>query len=142
MGIDNIKVGTANANHFLPELVGADRVLCDVPCAGLGVIRRKPEIKYKQPEDLKRLPEIQYSILQNASRYLKCKGVLLYSTCSLSMEENEKVAERFLAENKNYRLMPIADTGYSEIDGKGMVTLFPDKNGSDGFFFARFQRIG
>lgn len=141
LGISNIKIGTANANCFLPELVGADRVLCDVPCAGLGVIRRKPEIKYKQPEDLERLPEIQYSILQNASRYLKCGGVLLYSTCSLSIEENEKVAERFLEENNNYRLMPITDTGYSEIDGKGMVTLFPDKNGSDGFFFARFQRI-
>ena len=66
---------------------------------------------------------------------------MLYSTCSLSIEENEKVAERFLEENKNYRLMPISDTGYLEIDGKGMVTLFPDKNGSDGFFFARFQRI-
>ena len=141
LGISNMKVRTANANQFLPELIGADRVLCDLPCAGLGVIRRKPEIKYKQPEDLKRLPEIQYSILQNASRYLKCGGVLLYSTCSLSIEENEKVAERFLEENKNYRLMPISDTGYPEIDGKGMVTLFPDKNGSDGFFFARFQRI-
>ena len=112
LGISNMKVRTANANQFLPELVGADRVLCDLPCAGLGVIRRKPEIKYKQPEDLKRLPEIQYSILQNASRYLKCGGVLLYSTCSLSIEENEKVAERFLEENKNYRLMPISDTGY------------------------------
>lgn len=141
LGIGIIQVSTSNANQFLPELVGADRVLCDVPCAGLGVIRRKPEIKYKQPEDLKRLPEIQYSILQNASRYPKCGGVLLYSTCSLSLEENNKVAERFLAENKNYRLMPMTDTGYSEIDGNGMVTLFPDKNGSDGFFFARFQRI-
>lgn len=141
LGIGIIQVSTANANQFLPELVGADRVLCDVPCAGLGVIRRKPEIKYKHPEDLKRLPEIQYSILQNASRYPKCGGVLLYSTCSLSLEENNKVAERFLAENKNYRLMPMTDTGYSEIDGNGMVTLFPDKNGSDGFFFARFQRI-
>lgn len=139
--IGNIQVSTANANQFLPELVGSDRVLCDVPCAGLGVIRRKPEIKYKQPEDLKRLPEIQYSILQNASRYPKCGGVLLYSTCSLSLEENNQVAERFLAEHKNYRLMPMTDTGYSEIDGNGMVTLFPDKNGSDGFFFARFQRI-
>ena len=141
LGIGIIQVSTSNANQFLPELVGADRVLCDVPCAGLGVIRRKPEIKYKQPEDLKRLPEIQYSILQNASRYPKCGGVLLYSTCSLSLEENNKVAERFLAENKNYRLMPMTNTGYSEIDGNGMVTLFPDKNGSDGFFFARFQRI-
>ena len=141
LGLDIIQVSTSNANQFLPELVGADRVLCDVPCAGLGVIRRKPEIKYKQPEDLKRLPEVQYSILQNASRYPKCGGVLLYSTCSLSLEENNKVAERFLAENKNYRLMPITDTGYSEIDGNGMITLFPDKNGSDGFFFARFQRI-
>lgn len=141
LGIGIIQVSTANANQFLPELVGADRVLCDVPCAGLGVIRRKPEIKYKHPEDLKRLPEIQYSILQNASRYPKCGGVLLYSTCSLSLEENNKVAERFLAENKNYRLMPMTNTGYSEIDGNGMVTLFPDKNGSDGFFFARFQRI-
>lgn len=141
LGIGIIQVSTANANQFLPELVGSDRVLCDVPCAGLGVIRRKPEIKYKQPEDLKRLPEIQYSILQNASRYPKCGGVLLYSTCSLSLEENNQVAERFLAEHKNYRLMPMTDTGYSEIDGNGMVTLFPDKNGSDGFFFARFQRI-
>lgn len=74
----------------------ADRVLCDVPCSGLGVIARKPDLRYKTPDDLKRLPEIQYNILNTASAYVKSGGILVYSTCTLNVNENEKVAERFI----------------------------------------------
>ncbi|MHB1153284.1 MAG: 16S rRNA (cytosine(967)-C(5))-methyltransferase RsmB [Eubacteriales bacterium] len=109
----------------------ADRVLCDVPCSGLGVIARKPDLRYKTPEDLKNLPEVQFNILNTASAYVKPGGILVYSTCTLNINENEQVTERFLLEKDNFIY-----------DGFGLRTLFPDKtNDSDGFFIARFKRI-
>lgn len=120
--IIDAQIGDAAA--FNPDLPKADKVLCDVPCAGLGVIRRKPEIKYKDFGFVDKLCDLQYNILNNASLYLKEKGVLVYSTCSLSKSENEDVCNRFLNEHKNFKL-------------ESMVTLIPHKD-SDGFFFARF----
>ena len=120
--IIDAQIGDAAA--FNPDLPKADKVLCDVPCAGLGVIRRKPEIKYKDFGFVDNLCDLQYNILNNASLYLKEKGVLVYSTCSLSKSENEDVCNRFLNEHKNFKL-------------ESMVTLIPHKD-SDGFFFARF----
>ncbi len=140
LGLTNIRVKAADAREYLPELAGADRVLCDVPCSGLGVIRRKPEIKYKPPEELARLPEIQAAILRNGSRYVRPGGILLYSTCALSREENERNAERFLAENTAFEPYTFPER-YRGILGEGhMATLFPDKTGSDGFFLAVFRR--
>ncbi len=140
LGISVIEAIPANANEFHPEFCGADRVLCDVPCAGLGVIRRKPEIKYKNPEELDRLPEIQYNILCNASRYVKPGGTLLYSTCSLSKKENEQIAERFLRKHTEFvqKPFPPAFQAVCRAEG-GMLTLFPQADGSDGFFIALFQ---
>lgn len=140
LGLTNIRVKAADARRYLPELAGADRVLCDVPCSGLGVIRRKPEIKYKSPEELARLPEIQAAILRNGARYVRPGGILLYSTCALSREENEHNAERFLNENTDFEPYCFPEK-YQRILGKEhMATLFPDKTGSDGFFLAIFQR--
>ncbi|MFR2562986.1 MAG: hypothetical protein ACLS8R_10135 [Anaeromassilibacillus sp.] len=74
----------------------ADRVLCDAPCSGLGILRRKPEIRYKSPSALDSLPDLQYRILSKTSELVKSGGVLLYSTCTLSPAENGEVARRFL----------------------------------------------
>lgn len=127
LGIDIINAHIGDASVYNPDLPKADKILCDVPCAGLGVIRRKPEIKYKDFGFVDKLCELQYNILNNASLYLKDKGVLMYSTCSLSKKENEEVCRRFLDEHKDFR-------------NDGIVTMFPYEKRSDGFFFARFVR--
>ncbi len=124
LGIDIIDTQIWDASVFNAQLPKADKVLCDVPCAGLGVIRRKPEIKYKDFTFIDKLCDLQYNILNNSSLYVKEKGVLVYSTCSLSKKENENICERFLTEHNDYKL-------------DKMVTLIPH-NDSDGFFFAKF----
>ncbi len=114
----------------------ADRVLCDVPCSGLGIIRRKPEIKYKSEEELKSLPDIQYKILTNGAKYVKKGGRIVYSTCALSKLENEDVCRKFLNENNDFTVVrPIP-----ELSDSDFITLMPHKNGSDGFFIACFER--
>ena len=124
-----------DASVFNKSLGLADRVLCDVPCSGLGIIRRKPEIKYKKAEELASLPEIQLAIINNASRYVKAGGRLLYSTCTLSKAENEDVCRKFLNTNLNFKAVGV----FSE-DDDCMKTLMPHKNESDGFFIACFKR--
>lgn len=124
LGIDIINAQIGDASAYNENLPKADKILCDVPCAGLGVIRRKPEIKYKDFQFVDKLCELQYNILNNASLYLKDKGVLMYSTCSLSKKENEEVCKRFLEEHKEFK-------------NGGFVTLYPHEKHSDGFFFAK-----
>lgn len=131
-----IEGAVSDALIYWDDLGLADRVLCDVPCSGLGIIRRKPEIKYKSEDELKGLPEIQYNILTNGSRYVKKGGRLIYSTCALSKDENERVCERFLNNNDDFKVIrPIP-----EICDEDFITLMPHKNGSDGFFIACFER--
>ena len=132
LGLTCIKAGTGDAAVFNPDLPEADRILCDVPCSGLGIIRRKPEIRYKSEESLRDLPDIQLQILKTASRYLKIGGRLVYSTCTLNKDENENVVNRFLDENSNFRLADGNDS---------MRTLMPHKNNADGFFIAVLERI-
>lgn len=137
-----IKILTAmqnDASVFNEELPKADRVLCDVPCSGLGVIRRKPEIKYKNPADFDELPELQYKILETSSRYVKMGGTLVYSTCTLSKSENENVAERFAAAHPEFS--PIVQPLPVTAAGDFMRTFCPQENGGDGFFTASFRRV-
>lgn len=141
LGILCIRTGRQDGAQYCPELGQAQRVLCDVPCAGLGIIRRKPEIKYKPPESLQGLPEIQYGILENGARYAAPGGRLIYSTCSLSLEENQQVAQRFLEEHPEFEPVPVLE----ELAGRGlvegnMITFLPRYMGSDGFFAALFRR--
>lgn len=123
LGINIINASIGDASVYNPDLPKADKILCDVPCAGLGVIRRKPEIKYKDFDFVDKLCELQYNILDNAALYLKDKGVIMYSTCSLSKKENQDVCERFLNEHKDFK-------------NGGMVTVEPSAI-SDGFFYAK-----
>ena len=119
----------------------ADRILCDVPCSGLGILRRKPEIRFKPEEELSGLPALQYRILENAARFLKPGGTLIYSTCTTNREENEKVVERFLAENSWAAPLQFVDRFDTiETIGNFMATLMPHQTGSDGFFFASLTR--
>lgn len=137
LGINCITTCVADATRFYPNLKKADRVLCDAPCSGLGVIRRKPEIKYKPLDEFKDLPDVQYSILSNAAEYVKKGGRLVYSTCTLNKKENDKVCDKFLLQHPNFKcIQPL------EIDtfGEKYYTLMPHKNGCDGFFIAVFEK--
>ncbi len=126
------------------ECLGAfDRVLCDVPCSGMGVIRRKPEIRYKQPEEFAALPALQLQILEQAARMVRPGGVLQYSTCTLRPEENEQVAQAFLHAHPEFSprslpLLPCFDAAGLPVSHQ--ITLFPHIHGSDGFFVAGFYR--
>ena len=117
-----------------------DIVIADVPCSGFGVIRKKPDIRYKSPEDIAGLPEIQLDILKNLSAYVKAGGILMYLTCTLLKSENEDVVNTFLADNKDFYAeefaLPFSDTKTEN----GMVTLLPHIHGTDGFFICRIRR--
>ena len=126
LGLDIIEASVGNATVFNAEIGLADKVLCDVPCSGLGIIRRKPEIKYKKEEEFTRLPEIQFNILSNGAKYVKVGGTLVYSTCTLSKAENENVIDRFLDENRNFVTRYIKN-------------IFPNEM-RDGFFIAKLER--
>ena len=136
LGIDIIEARAGDARSFIKELEGcADAVLCDVPCSGYGVMAKKPEIRHKSLSDAERLPEIQYAILENAAKYVKKGGTLVYSTCTVLSEENGKNVERFLDEHKEF--VPEGFT-FGERAFKAQTTLLPHKDGTDGFFVAKF----
>ena len=137
LGIDVIKSAKKDGRDFDEALMGqADRVLCDVPCSGLGVIGKKPEIRYKSLADFARLPEIQYAILENCAKYVKNGGILVYSTCTVLPEENENNAEMFLKEHPEFSFV---DFEVGDVKSRGgMLSLSPDVHGTDGFFVAKF----
>ncbi len=139
LGLSNVTAKPGDASVFYPELAGADRVLCDVPCSGMGVLRRKPEVKEKDPESLRALPELQLKILENASRYVKTGGILQYSTCTVLPVENEDVVTEFLKRHPEFEPVPVFPE-LGEAFEKSMVTLLPEICGSDGFFVAKMQR--
>ena len=138
LGLASIEAETADGRAFRPEWADAfDVVLCDVPCSGLGIIRKKPDIRYKDPDGFAALPEIQRAILANASRYARPGGVLVYSTCTVLPEENEAVTDAFLSEN--------ADFSYEPFDlpigtAAGHITLWPQRHGTDGFYIAKLRK--
>lgn len=136
LGLSIIEAQTNDGKVFNNALPQADRVLCDVPCSGLGVIRRKPEIKYKDPAEFERLPQVQYEILSTSSGYVKPGGTLVYSTCTLSRAENDEVTERFLKEHPDFEAGSLPDKLGSGRD----ITVTPDMFGSDGFYIAIFVR--
>lgn len=134
LGLKSITAETNNAKIYNENIPMADKVLCDVPCSGLGVIRRKPEIKYRHEEELAALPKTQYEILATSSKYLKVGGELIYSTCTLRREENDDIVKRFLGENPDFE--PVKLNGFTDYK----TTITPDQYGSDGFFIAKIRR--
>ena len=140
MGISIISAKCHNSLEvYEPLLEKADKVLADVPCSGIGIISGKPDIKWNK-EDTSELPKIQLKILENASKYLKVGGELVYSTCTLYKEENEGVVERFLNENGNFELISIEIPSPIIYKNNGYVTLYPNISGTDGFFIAKIKR--
>lgn len=139
--LHSIQAAVADAGVYNPELGWADRILCDVPCAGLGVIRRKPEIRRKTPEEIAALPDIQLRILSNAANYLRSGGILVYSTCSLNKDENDRVAAAFLAAHPDFIPAPLPEIFNALVEnGAHTVTLMPQNGDYDGFYIARFMK--
>ena len=140
LGLDIISARVQNAKDFVSEWENSfDTVLADVPCSGLGIIRKKPDIRYKDPALLDGLPAIQRDILYNVSRYVKLGGILIYSTCTLRPKENEEIVEQFLAKHTGFCLEPFALPCEKE-PVPGFLTLWPHIHGTDGFFIAKFRR--
>ena len=117
-----------------------DVVIAEVPCSGYGIIRKKPDIRYKDPASLEDLPALQLAILKNQARYVKKGGVLLYSTCTLLRRENEDVVAAFLAENDEFYLEPLPLPAPFPQNENGMLTLVPGEYDTDGFFISRLRR--
>ena len=141
LGLDILTPMTADGRQFREEWENAfDVVLVDAPCSGLGVIRKKPDIRYKDAEPLKDLPPVQADILANASRYVKPGGVLLYSTCTILPRENEGVVNGFLERNPAYKAEAFTSVGNIGEVESGMITLWPHRHGTDGFFICKLRK--
>ncbi len=140
LGLDCITAKAADARQEQPELFEQFRiVLADVPCSGLGIIRKKPDIRYKDLKALEDLPEIQRDILQNAAQFVQPGGVLIYSTCTVLRRENQAVVEAFLKANGNFVLERFAlPEPIGQTDGQ--ITLWPHIHGTDGFFIAKLRK--
>lgn len=139
LGLSSVVVDARDA--LTPDdqlLFKADKVICDAPCSGLGVLGKKPDLRYKDSSVMTELPPLQYNILAASSKYLKVGGELVYSTCTLNPDENEKVVEKFLSENVGFEFVPFT-IGNLEAEN-GMLTLLPHIHGTDGFFIAKIRR--
>ncbi len=143
LGITNIDLGEMDATKLNVNLIGlADRVLIDVPCSGIGIIRKKPEIKWtKKRSEIKELVEIQRQIMDNAWEYLKKDGVMVYSTCTVNKEENQENITWFLNKHKDAKIEKIF-VGREEnlrYDDLGTLTIFPNQY-MDGFFVTKIKK--
>ena len=130
LGINIIKTQVRDASIYDENLNERfDKILLDVPCLGIGVIKRKPDIKWQRKiEDIEEITKIQKTILENCSKYLKKGGYLVYSTCSILKEENEDVIFEFLTQNKNF-----------EIVKNNTINITPDEQ-KDGFFICKLYK--
>lgn len=147
LGIDNVDAFVFDSTKVNSEYIDkADKVLVDVPCSGIGIIRKKPDIKLKNytKKDFEELNNIQYRILSSSSKYVKRGGYILYSTCTIGREENINIVDKFLNENKEFKIsdirpfLPEKLTSY--VDDRGCIQLLPNINNTDGFFICKMQR--
>jgi 16S rRNA (cytosine967-C5)-methyltransferase len=139
LGIVSVRASVRDATMPDESLFAtADRVICDVPCSGIGVVAKKPDLRYKPEEGIGELPQLQYSILEASAKYLKPGGRMIYSTCTLIKEENEKVVELFLKNNKNYHTVDFSVGSFRSVGG--MFTFLPHIHKTDGFFVSLIEK--
>lgn len=135
LGISNLQTVLGDARKLNKSFSGLDKVLCDVPCSGLGVIGRKPEIRYKSAEEFSQLPELQKEILYSCAQTVKDGGTLIYSTCTLNKDENESICDSFL---NDFPEFSVSEDDYYRSLTDDYITVFPSVDGGDGFFIAKF----
>ena len=141
LGIGNLTAQVMDASQPNAAWVdGFDAVIADVPCSGLGIIRKKPDIRYKNLAEMKALPELQLKILMNQANYVRPGGLLLYSTCTLAREENEGIVEAFLKARPEFTTEPLPLPAVFPVNESGMLALVPGEYDTDGFFICRLRR--
>ncbi len=141
LGIANLTARQLDATTHVTEWEDQmDAVIADVPCSGLGIIRKKPDIRYKNLQEMAALPALQLQILKNVATYVRPGGVLLYSTCTLVREENEGMVDAFLQEHPEFFLEALPLPGNFPKNETGMLALIPGQYDTDGFFIARLRR--
>lgn len=140
LGITNINTMKNDGSVFNSSVPLADKILCDVPCAGLGVIRKKPEIRYKKRDEVDKLPDLQYSILRVSAEYLKNGGTLVYSTCSLNPDENENIIKKFLSEHSEFDSVRVLPELKRHAEDTDYISLMPHIHNCDGFFVAAVRK--
>ena len=148
--IDNVRYAVCDCTDMSPIEETFDLVLADCPCSGLGIIGRKPDIRLNMSYDkIRSIIEVQHTILRQAASRVRPGGTLIYCTCTINKDENERQVERFLEENRDFRacsLMPylpeniIMDENRRQDAGRGYITLLPDSDNLDGFFISRMER--
>ena len=139
LGLKSITASMQDATEARADLLGkADKVICDVPCSGLGVLAKKPDLRYKDVERIEELSALGRKILEQSAGYLKVGGVLAYSTCTLERRENTDTVSSFLAENPDFSLVDFTVGGVSSEGGE--LTLYPHIHGTDGFYIALIKR--
>ncbi len=141
LNVTNVVIKEEDSENFEDDPF--DRILIDVPCSGLGTLTKKPDIKWKRDlGDLRKLAEIQYSLLTQGSRLLKTGGFLVYSTCTIEPEENIEIVNKFLENNTNFQLINASEKfDGALLDKNGCVQTFPNVHQIDGAFAAKIQRI-
>ncbi len=141
LGLSNISVRQQDATQEVSQWKDKmDVVLADVPCSGYGIIRKKPDIRYKDPKDMEALPQLQLDILRRQAQYVCKGGVLIYSTCTLLRRENEDVVKAFLKEREDFDTEPLNLPDVFPENTSGMLTLVPGEYDTDGFFICRLRR--
>lgn len=139
-GCTNVSVRVCDSSIAQEDIKDAfDYIICDVPCSGMGIIRKKCDIRFKDEKAALELPELQEKILSCAATYCRKGGYIVYSTCTVLSEENEDVVNSFLSANTAFKCVPFDLPGIGNVDG--MITLYPHTNNTDGFFIAKLQRI-
>lgn len=141
LGLDCIEAELQDASQCCEAWIDQmDAVIADVPCSGYGIIRKKPDIRRKDPDTMQQLPQLQLDILKNQAKYVKPGGVLLYSTCTLVRRENEGVVEKFLKERTDFVIEALPLPSPFPANTSGMLTLVPGEYDTDGFFICRLRR--
>lgn len=148
LGLDSIETGSVDAMDLEStcEHASFDRILLDAPCSGLGVIRRKPDLKWrKEPEDVDSISALQKGLLESVSKLLKPGGVLVYSTCTTEQAENSEIVSAFLEQNPDFTAVTFSSPLWDRLQdtalarGEG-IQILPNHFGSDGFYISRLQR--
>lgn len=141
LGLENITVCQQDATRLVPQWCnGMDAVIVDAPCSGLGIIRKKPDIRYKNLTETEALPALQKQILSNQANYVKPGGILMYSTCTVLKRENEEVVSAFLQEHPDFYPEALDLPARFPANTSGMLTLIPGQYDTDGFFICRLRR--